>query len=149
MAKEKCDCGKMATYLYMPGFGNKVNPYVCDDCISSPDDIGCSCNFHYATGEYAEQPEGVEGKDWRWVVHEGNDHMVKITKEDGIWVNLDDRGRPYACAEYDYSEEGYDVPTIWSNLKQTISWNWFLLKEKCYRWWKRHVIDEAPKDLDI
>ena len=144
----------MATYLYMPGFGNKANPYVCDDCISSPDDIGCSCNFHYATGEYAEQPEGVEGKDWRWVVHEGNDHMVKITKEDGIWVNLDDRGRPYACAEYDYSEEGYDEPTLWDKFRywEPIFWvrrNYYELKWRLKEWWKRHVIDEVPKDLDI
>lgn len=144
----------MATYLYMPGYSNKANPYICDDCISSPNDIGCSCNFHYANGEYAEQPEGVEGKDWRWVTHEGNDHMVKITKEDGIWVHLDERGRPYACVEYDYSEEGYDELTIWEKIKYSDSLSWikrkyYQLKWKSKGWWERHICAEIPPDQDF
>jgi hypothetical protein len=98
MAKEKCDCGRMATYLYMPGFQDKENSFVCNDCISSTNDIGCSCNFRSINGEYSNKPEGIEGKDWRYVTFEGNEHMSKITKEDGIWIDLDERGRPYPCA---------------------------------------------------
>lgn len=115
MSKEKCDCGKVAVWLYMPGYSGGGNPFSCDDCISSVDDIGCSCNWHYTDVnayhpplENPELPEGVEDKDWRWVKHPGDEHMDKITKESGIWQNLDDRGRPHPCVEYDYSEDGYD-----------------------------------------
>jgi hypothetical protein len=154
MGKEKCDCGKIATYLYMPGYSDGSNSYVCDDCISSPDDVGCSCNFHYAKGEDAEQPEGVEGKDWRWVTHEGNDYWVKMTKEDGIWINLDERGRPYACAEYMYDEDGFDELTLWEKFKYSkfIFWirrNYLEMKWSVKAWWKKHIVDEAPNDIDL
>lgn len=115
MKKSKCDCGKMAVYVYMPGFSSGANPYFCEDCISSPNDIGCSCNWHHTDVnayhpplENPELPEGIEGKDWRWVEHPGDDHMSKITKDDGIWLYLDDRGRPYPCVEYFYDEDGFD-----------------------------------------
>ena len=104
---ELCDCGKVAVWCYMPGFQDG-NSFVCDDCISSTEDVGCSCNWHYSKYGDGEQPEGIEGKDWRYVEHAGSEHMGEIKKEKGIWVNLDDRGRPYPCAEYWHSKEGFE-----------------------------------------
>ena len=115
MSKELCDCGKMALWVYAHGFSSGGNPYFCDDCISSPDDIGCSCNWHHVDIntyhpplDEPEIPEGVEGVDWRWVEHPCDEYMDKITKESGVWQSLDERGRPYPCVEYDYSEDGFD-----------------------------------------
>lgn len=105
MAKKYCDCGKPASWLYMPGFSDG-NSFVCEDCISHIDSVGCSCNWEYTMGECATIPEGIEGKDWKWVVQPANEHMSEITIEDGIWVSLDERGRPYPCAEYDYDTDG-------------------------------------------
>ena len=111
--KEKCGkCGmKIAVWVYMPGYSDGGNPYSCDDCISSINDVGCSCNWRYSKHQdvYDEQPEGIEGKDWRWVIHEGNEYMNKITKEEGIWQKLDERGRPWPCGEYDYDKDGFDI----------------------------------------
>lgn len=115
-SKELCDCGKMAIWVYAPGFSGGGNPYFCDDCISSPEDIGCSCNWNYCSKDAYQpaletdiEPEGVEGKDWRWVEFPGDDYMSKITKEDKVWQYLDEKGRPYPCAEYWYDEEGYEI----------------------------------------
>ncbi len=69
--KKMCDCGvNYAQWVYMPGYADKSNPYICDDCISSSEDIGCSCNWRYGKeqeGLPTDEPEGVEGKDWRWI----------------------------------------------------------------------------------
>ena len=107
MAKHLCDCGKIALYCYMPASDNRFNPYVCDDCISSVADEGCSCNWHYTNVnayhpplDNPELPEGEEGKDWRWVPNH---------KDQGAWQYLDDKGRPYPCCEYDFNEQGYDI----------------------------------------
>ena len=109
MEKEKCDCGKMAVWLYMPGYSSGNNPFSCDDCIISEDNkIGCSCNWNYGKeqeGLPTDLPEGIEGKDWRWV----EDAEENTTKEDKYWIELDERGRPYPCVEFDYSEEGFDT----------------------------------------
>ena len=104
VAKYKCNCGKVAVWSYMPGFGNGANPHFCDDCVSSVNDEPCSCNHHYIEGEMAEQPEGVEGVYWKWV------------EEGKIWVNLDAKKRPYPCAEYDYDEDGLDMPNLWDKI---------------------------------
>lgn len=95
MSKHLCNkCGKIAQWIYIPS-GEK---YWCDDCISSPDDIGCSCNSHFANiNAEPEIPEGIEGVDWRWV-----------NKEEGEWQKLDEKGRPYPCCEYDFSES-FDI----------------------------------------
>lgn len=112
MEKHKCDCGKEAKYCYLPGFADSNNDYVCEDCVVSSDDTGCSCNWRFKRAEVIDSertppfdgpynddlPEGEEGKDWRW-----------INKNDGIWINLDDRGRPYPCCEYAYEEEGFEI----------------------------------------
>ena len=115
MSKAKCGCGQIAVWVYMPGFSGGANPYFCDDCVSSQDDIGCSCNWrHTNVNAYhppidnPELPDGIENKDWRWVEHPGDEYMKKITKDDGIWQYLDERGRPYPCVEYDYDKDGFD-----------------------------------------
>lgn len=107
MAKHLCDCQKMAQWLYMPSSERDFNPYVCDDCISSTEDVGCSCNWYYTDVnayhpplDEPEIPEGIEGKDWRWIPEH---------KESGAWQYLDEKGRPYPCCEYDYDEDGYDI----------------------------------------
>jgi hypothetical protein len=150
MDKEKCDCGKIAVWWYMPGYSGKGNPYHCDGCISSPENIGCSCNFRYTKDtEHGEQPEGIEGKDWRWVIHEGDNYWRKMTKEDGIWQKLDDRGRPRPCAEYDYSKNGYDIPTWWNILKVNLIFKWWGIKISVKEWWERHISAEVPPDQEI
>lgn len=109
MNKELCDCGKISVWCYMPGYSGGGNPYVCDDCVSSPNDVGCSCNWHYSKGEEIDKPEGIENVHWRWVEHPGNEHLIEIKKEEGIWVKLDKKGRPHPCAEYTYDEDGFDT----------------------------------------
>ena len=89
MNKELCDCGNIAEYCYLPGFGDNSNPYVCDKCVSR----GCSCNYHYI--EY-ESPEGELGVDWVWV------------DEGKIYSYIDEEGRFYPCSEYDYEPYGHD-----------------------------------------
>ena len=99
MAKHKCDCGKMAVWVYMPGYGGP-NPYLCDDCVIHPSNtLGCSCNWHNLKDE---TPEGVEGNDWKILEFEGDEYMEKITREEGYWIYFDERGRPYPCVEYEY-----------------------------------------------
>lgn len=106
MAKRLCDCGSVAQWLYMPSSERNFNPYVCDDCISSVDDQGCSCNWYYTDVnayhpplDNPELPEGVEGKDWCW---------VPSHKDQGAWQYLDEKGRPYPCCEYWYNDEGFE-----------------------------------------
>ena len=40
--------------------------------------------------------EGEEGKDWVWIV------------DGSIWTSIDDNGREWPCAEYDYDPDGYE-----------------------------------------
>lgn len=93
MSKHLCDCGKIAQYNYMPATDKPVNKYYCYDCIVS--DEGCSCNWRFG-----EEPEGVEGVDWKWVKTNGNEDT---------WQYLDINGNPYVCCEYDFEEEGYEI----------------------------------------
>jgi len=115
--KEICTCGsnKIATYSYSPGYGDGSTPYHCEDCISTKEGNGCSCNWNnindnriYSDGKDQTDylPDGVENIDWKWVIQPEEDG-VKITKEDGYWQELDDQQRPYACCEYDNSPNGY------------------------------------------
>ena len=104
----------MAVWCYMPGFPNGDSPYFCDDCVVSPEDkIGCSCNWRFAKeqeGFPTDLPQGEEGKDWIWVESKDDVYGLKpISKEDGYWVELDERGRPYPCVEYLYDEEGFEI----------------------------------------
>jgi len=61
---EKCNCGEVATWLYMPS-SNMVHPFCCDDCVPR----GCSCNNRYIGTTYDFQDDGpdlsedgIEGK---------------------------------------------------------------------------------------
>lgn len=94
MGKKYCDCGKLATWLYMPGFSDSKNGFQCDDCVSR----GCSCMSHHLLNEFETLPteeDGIEGKDWKWL-------------EKGVeWTPLDDKGRELPCVEYDYDENNF------------------------------------------
>jgi len=99
MSKKYCDCGKPATWIYMPGF-REGSPFFCDDCVHR----GCSCNHRYVSAdayhpplENPDVPEGVENVDWKWV-----------DEEKTIWANVDENGRFYPCCEYDYDEDNFD-----------------------------------------
>lgn len=103
MAKYKCDCQKEAQWYYMPSSDvYKDNRYYCDDCVSSVNNIGCSCNWRHidikAPSEEQEIPDGIENKDWKWV-----------TGYDNTWQYIDEKGRPYPCCEYDYNKEGFVI----------------------------------------
>jgi hypothetical protein len=154
--KKKCDCGNTAVWVYMPGYGDGSNPYICDDCVSSPDDIGCSCNWHYGKeqeGLPTDLPEGIEGKDWRWIEHEGDEYVDKISKEeDGYWQYLDERGRPYPCSEYEYDKDGFPELTWLGDKVYDLSYRWYFfkikLKNKFISWKKKHIVDDIPKNLE-
>jgi len=117
MAKHLCSCGKIAQWIYIPSGDDK---YWCDDCISSPDDKGCSCNW---CDYESEKPHGEENKDWRF---------IPSYKEQTTWEYLDEKGRPYPCCEYEYVENGFDIKVKlfltdeqkeWiRNIPQDISW---------------------------
>jgi hypothetical protein len=95
MNKELCDCGKMAVWDYMPGYSGGGNSYSCDDCVHR----GCSCNYgNILDGDESgtDEPEGVEGKDFIWI-------------DDSTWTSVDENGKESPCAEYWYSEEGWEV----------------------------------------
>lgn len=99
--KELCDCGKIAIWVYAPGYSNGGNPYFCNDCVSR----GCSCNNHhtdvnayYPSLDSPELPTGEEGKNWKW---------VDISK--GEWTHIDEMGREYPCCEYFFEEDGWDI----------------------------------------
>ena len=95
---EKCDCGKKATWVYMPGFRDG-SPFFCNECVHR----GCSCNEYSIVAEHYHppggiEPEGIEEVDWIWV-----------NEEKTSWARIDDKGRRYPCAEYDYDEDGFEI----------------------------------------
>jgi len=88
-----CDCGKTATWVYLPYSSVKTDsPYYCDECVPR----GCTCNYENILELAYEEATGEEGKDWHWV------------EKDKTWERLDDSGKPYPCCEYDYEKEGFD-----------------------------------------
>ena len=101
-SKETCDCGKVATWLYMPGYGDGSNPFSCDDCVPR----GCDCNHHYVSVDAYHppldkpdlpNPDEVEGVDWKWL------------EKDKVWCYLDpDNGLEYPCCEYEHDYEGFE-----------------------------------------
>jgi len=134
--KKKCDCGNVAVWLYMPGYANNDNPYICDDCIGTPDDIGCSCNWHYGLpqeGLPTDEPEGIK-------------------EEDGYWQYIDERGRPYPCNEYEYDEDGFTDYTWLGEKVANLDMRFYFFKERIKRkfknWWKRNIADYIPKHLE-
>lgn len=98
--KEKCNCGKMAVWLYAPGYSGGGNPFSCDDCVHR----GCTCNWCYSTVELPTD----EDKPWKWVIQTKDEEYGEI-EEGKVWVSLDEKGREYPCAEYDYEDEGFDI----------------------------------------
>jgi hypothetical protein len=102
MLKELCNCGRVAVWDYMSGFSSGCSPYFCDDCVPR----GCSCNHRYVEVSSYEPPlvnpdlpvddDGEEGIDWKWI------------EEGRIWVRIDEKGREYPCAEYDWDPDGYE-----------------------------------------
>ena len=101
MSKIKCDkCNNFAQWFYMPsdGEGN-----YCDKHVPR----GCSCNDYEVIVGFTDNdgkvvhvsdnnPEGVEGKDWKW-------------KEKGkLYTELDGEGRELPCCEFMYSKGGDD-----------------------------------------
>jgi len=102
MNKELCGCGKMATYIYMPGFSSGESPFFCDDCVPR----GCSCNHEYTVAHSKEVGQEYMGRNppendtnWKWI------------EKDAIWVYTDDKGREYPCCEYEYDSEGFNIDT--------------------------------------
>ena len=94
MSKYKCDCGKLATWVYMPSYRDSDNDFSCDDCVPR----GCSCNNRHTGNDGEKLPEeedGIEGKDWKWV------------EKDIEWTQIDEQGREYPCCEYDYDEDNF------------------------------------------
>ena len=96
--KELCDCGKTATWVYMPGYSNGGNPNYCDDCVPR----GCSCNHRYvdvnAYHPPLEKPEypTIKDKPWIWI------------EEGKVWTHVDESGRQFPCCEYMHDEDGWD-----------------------------------------
>ncbi len=105
--KEKCDCGKLATWVYMPGYSADSNDYHCDDCVPR----GCSCNWE-GIKDYDGEPNlpiGIENKDWKWITPEdwkeaGLDGPIV---EKHYWIELED-GKAYPCCEFNHSKDGWD-----------------------------------------
>jgi hypothetical protein len=96
--KELCDCGKLATWTYMPGYSNGGNPFSCDDCVPR----GCSCNHRYvdvnAYHPPLDSPEVPTKRDepWAWI------------EEGKVWTHVDELGRQFPCCEYDHEKDGWE-----------------------------------------
>ena len=99
MEKEVCKkCGNLAVYWYMPGYMDKGNPFSCEECVSR----SCECNHRYvdvnAYFPSLDEPDLPTEKDEPFIwIEEGK-----------IWCYVDEKGRPYPCCEYMYSETGFD-----------------------------------------
>ena len=78
--------------------------------------------------------------------------IFKISKDDGYWVTLDERGRPYPCVEYEYSEEGFDNYTWLGDKMYSVSiwWFWFKrnIRYKVKGWWERNIAVKVPDDYE-
>lgn len=99
MKKELCDCGKLAVWLYMPGFSSGDSPFFCDDCVPR----GCSCNHHYVSVDaYIPPLDSPE-------LPTEEDHPIKWIEDDKVWCHVDEQGREYPCCEYEYDEEGFEI----------------------------------------
>ena len=81
--KEKCECGKMAQWMYMPSDDGN-DPYYCDNCVPR----GCSC-----------QEEFVNEDDYLKEILTGDEPMVS---------RIDEKGRLLPCCEFEYSKEGFN-----------------------------------------
>lgn len=90
-----CDCGKPATWLYMPS-SDMENPFCCDECVPR----GCSCNHRHTNEDYHNMPDlsedGVENVNWKWI------------EENKYWTYIDEKGLEWPCCEWDYDENNFE-----------------------------------------
>lgn len=101
---------KKATYFYMPGKNDGQNFY-CANCVPR----GCSCEWNYVSKDaYGPEPldadllpQGIEGKDWKWIERPGDEDHDEIKKGE-IWVDIDEEGREYSCCEFMWRKEGFN-----------------------------------------
>ena len=97
MKKFLCECGKLATWDYMPS--SKHYGYYCDECVPR----GCGCNQEY-TVKSAQAHENGYGEDpptdhnqWKWI------------EKDVCWARTDAQGRELPCVEFWENLDGYEV----------------------------------------
>lgn len=96
--KDLCDCGKVATWCYMPGYSSGKNPNYCDNCVPR----GCECCHRYVDPNSYHPPldnldmPSEEDKPYIWI------------EEGKIWAHVDEKGRLFPCCEYIYDEDGWD-----------------------------------------
>lgn len=98
--KYQCECGKLATWSYMPNTSQPCYTYYCDDCVPR----GCSCNEEYTVKSpqahengYGEDPPTDGNRYWKWI------------DKDIRWAYTDNKGRELPCIEYWHSDDGYEV----------------------------------------
>ena len=88
-----CNCGRPASWLYVPGFSDSNNDFMCDYCVPR----GCSCQTHHLGNSFEDAPtkeDGIENRDWKWII------------KDLMWAKLDGEGREFPCVEFEYDTEG-------------------------------------------
>ncbi len=97
--KEKCNCGLVATWCYMPASNSMDNPYFCDNHVPR----GCSCNREYVPRDDDSEKElgypgenPPTGNEWKWV------------EKDVSWEYTDNKGRSLPCCEFWYEQNGWD-----------------------------------------
>lgn len=115
--KQLCECGEIATYMYMPG-----DEVYCDKCLPR----GCSCNnesFYFGEDAYSKETqikEFLKGNlkilNYGKKIHEVGKHLEEITDKNLIKnmfnrlteeellnleiIPLDENGLEYPCCEY-------------------------------------------------
>lgn len=97
----KCNIEK-AVWLLMSA-NEDTHPFFCDNCVSR----GCSCNWNHISNNLEDLPEGIEGKDWKWIEY-NNDEFYGTILTGTIWTYIDEHGRQSPCCEYDYDKDGFD-----------------------------------------
>lgn len=114
MTKEKCKCGKIATWCYLP-----KDILYCDDCVPR----GCGCNI-YAINEFGfpeneniilYKKDDIEKQidNYPDIIKEGlkvnTSNLPTNISDYAYYEHLDENGRVYPCCEFMYDEEGFDI----------------------------------------
>jgi len=113
--KHLCNCGKLATWWYMPGYSGGGDPFHCDDCVPR----GCTCNHKYLKEDYDNNPTEEE-------------EPIKWIRENEVWTRVDEKGREQPCCEYSCDEDGYEIYSWFENLLFDIKWKFQKLKTKLW-----------------
>jgi len=95
--KEVCECGEIATWLYMPSSND--SPFYCDLCVPR----GCSCNHRYVDVNAYQPP--LESPD----LPTDEDLPIKWIEENKIWCHVDENGKEFPCVEFMYEEDGWYI----------------------------------------